>query len=536
VKRIVGVKSIILRLRLVLAIAVAVAAGGASAQADPATGISWPDGQALPTFARATHLDTIAVGRLSGDEQLMVGTLQGIVNRRQPRLYLISNGEARTHWLAVLGLPTTEMNDPYALVARYRDELRGMIVFDPEVPGSIDVATTLAGLDDAVVVSPDLAGELTSRFHLSVVEDLRGRFRDDLSAYTWEVDNLWSRTTHRMIVPIAPKQRWFVRDYAVANRAMVFWLRVGVPGERELLDRVLAQMPPNSPYIGWFSPERGSGEVQGVEYLSTHSIYNIAADLFANLTVFSGVPASVASAQPDAPAVPLINRIYVNFIVSDGDNLQYMQNHLKEVWADPARGRVPISWTINPLAADAAPAMLSYYERTATPNDYFVTGSSGAGYIHPSAWPDATFHLFAEQTQRYMARTGLRVIQIQNTGAARPQPLEPQKAAAYASGILPLGINMMNNVAPTISVVAGGVPVASKASIKSADDAHDVIARLSAGWDGRTPRFLTLFVDAWTLTPSDVAAIAEALPGQYQVVRTDQFFSLVRQAMHLPPS
>jgi hypothetical protein len=47
----------------------------------------WPPDQALPTFAEAAHLDAADLSALSGDEQAVLGTPQGVVNRTQPRLF-----------------------------------------------------------------------------------------------------------------------------------------------------------------------------------------------------------------------------------------------------------------------------------------------------------------------------------------------------------------------------------------------------------------------------------------------------------------
>ena len=52
------------------------------------SGIVWPEGQALPTFATpASTLDMILIQNLSADEQI-TSALQGIVNKTKPRIYL----------------------------------------------------------------------------------------------------------------------------------------------------------------------------------------------------------------------------------------------------------------------------------------------------------------------------------------------------------------------------------------------------------------------------------------------------------------
>ena len=54
--------------------------------------------------------------------------------------------------------------------------LKGAIIWDPAVPASANVATTLAGVHDAVVLSPELADRYLAQWRLPVLKDLRGKF------------------------------------------------------------------------------------------------------------------------------------------------------------------------------------------------------------------------------------------------------------------------------------------------------------------------------------------------------------------------
>jgi GxGYxYP putative glycoside hydrolase C-terminal domain/GxGYxY sequence motif in domain of unknown function N-terminal len=175
-----------------------------AAQESPAldgSGLSWPANQALPSFAAPSHLDAAAIQQLSGDQQVLLTTLQGIVNRRQPRLYWFMSGDNTDQtWLSTIGVPHTIASDPLTLIEKYRSEIRGAIVYDPNVPDTINIATNLAGLKNAVVASADLA----SQYKLQVLEDLRGRFSDKFQAYNWLLDNYWPQLTHRLLTAISP--------------------------------------------------------------------------------------------------------------------------------------------------------------------------------------------------------------------------------------------------------------------------------------------------------------------------------------------
>src|SRR3954447_19694438 len=159
----------------------------------------------LPVFNRPKHLHYGDVSKLSGGDQTLLTTLQGVVNRTQPELYFFyDTGTQSTpdaKWLADMHLPTTLHKNPLDLVAKYRNRVRGAIVHDPDVPDSLNVATTLAGLENAVV-----ADAAQAKAHgLRIVKDLRGMFDEDrVKTYRWQLDNLFPRVTHKLLAGLPP--------------------------------------------------------------------------------------------------------------------------------------------------------------------------------------------------------------------------------------------------------------------------------------------------------------------------------------------
>lgn len=162
--------------------------------------LGWPTDQVLPSFAPPRRLDVADIRGLPGEDQALLGTLQGVVNRRRPRVYLRYAGDDAT-WLDTLGVPTTNHDDPMRLLELYRDEISGVIVYDSEVPDTINIATTLAGLEGAVIAHP----EQVDAYDLPIVDDLRGRFTDDpVATYRWQVEHLFPRCTNRLLTGIPP--------------------------------------------------------------------------------------------------------------------------------------------------------------------------------------------------------------------------------------------------------------------------------------------------------------------------------------------
>lgn len=490
-------------------------------------GLSWAADRALPTFARPRHLWVADVRRLPTDERVLFTTLQGLVNRQRPRIYLLQ-GKHDRGWLERLDVPWTTIPDAWAFLDRFGGEAKGSIVYDPAQPDSLNVATTLAGIEGAVVASPRLAVGLEAEYGLPIIEDLAGRFTDPVDAYAWQLEHLWPLTTHRVLVSIWPRihrePTSLLRDYAIATRAMVVALDAGDADQRPMLERILEQVEPNTPFLGGFPGDEGIG----VELLSEHAAPMLVADGFRNMTVFSGACCRTVESRESPPTPSLEDRIYVTFLISDGDNLGYDQDYLRDKWADPARGDVPIGWTISPMLVDVAPAILRYYRETASPNDVLVSAVSGAGYVYPTPWPDETFHLFTERTGDYMDRAGLDIVEVFDRSGDQVLPMSDADARRYVDDVDPSGILTLGHGGE--SMIDGTTPRAGMLTIGSLRQALDDIALWAEMQDPTEPAFLAVYVNVWMLWPAGIRKIANVLDPRFEVVRPDHFFELFAQA------
>lgn len=202
--------------------------------------------KARPT-SRPLYLYTLAQDGTpaSYDEALAAASLQGIINRKSPELYLLSRKNTRPQfWLDLLakdgrwlkGRQRRPLADLGALVKLAGSRLKGAVIWDPAVPASVNVATTIAGVQDAVVLSPEFADRYLAQWQLRVLQDLRGRFtgaetgsrKND--AYRWAVrEYLGSCSSHLLCLfedSFSTRARGDIgyvltRDWAVKNRAFV---------------------------------------------------------------------------------------------------------------------------------------------------------------------------------------------------------------------------------------------------------------------------------------------------------------------------
>ena len=113
------------------------------------------------------------------DELHVASTLQGIVNRKKPRLYVdyITNGQKaidahwwhlfrrKGEWLA--GRDTLTLCSVEEAVAYFRKELRGVVAYDTNVASTSNVASAIAGIENLLAVRYDVTpGSLYSRLCL----------------------------------------------------------------------------------------------------------------------------------------------------------------------------------------------------------------------------------------------------------------------------------------------------------------------------------------------------------------------------------
>jgi hypothetical protein len=74
---------------------------------------------------------------------------------------------------------------------------------------------------------------------------------------------------------------------------------------------------------------------------------------------------------------------YVAIYMGDYDSAAWLYQRMPDLWTDPVRGEIPLSWAFNPNLDRRFPVGLAYARQTAAAEDTFITGDSGAGYLNP---------------------------------------------------------------------------------------------------------------------------------------------------------
>lgn len=635
----------------------------------PGSQVYWPADRALPIFPEAHHFDAADLTSLSGDEQGLLVSLQGIVNRKEPRLYFYwGTDPTNLEWLNTIKVPSTVTTDPWSLLRKYRDEIDGAIVFDPDVPDTINLATTLAGMKNAVVATADLA----EAYGLHILEDLRGKYADKFAVYNYALSSVWPKTTRRMVTAIGPSNtqevasvnwttllkvtapvtdasntatytadltpflsngttvyvkfqdaypsdgwgpsvqqvtvtadgvaiasftpgtsgetpylfengssqiasggwrfadgteyfiykftapagtkqltlsalmwnEYFVtatstqpsyqvvnalfRDYIVANSAPVFWLDPDVTEEAALMAKILATFEPDTAYLGWFP---NGDEMPGVTLCGQNSTYVVAADVFYNGSAFSGVRAPIRQSQRPARPPKLDKKIYISFIMVEGDNIQYNQHRMRMMWDDTTRGQVPLGWSISVLLRDIAPSMLSYYQETATANDLLVAGPSGAGYTYPAVWPTAGLQKYMKQSGAYMEATGMLSLFAYDRNGSTDLTLSSSLVDLYRKNIPGLQGIVYNYEAAATTSLIDGLPVAQLLGVNDLASGETQLAAIAESWDSSAPLFVAAGLESWNMMPADAVSLANAMGADFVLLRPDAWFALAKEAL-----
>ena len=381
----------------------------------------------------ANDLLVLDVSDLPPQYEFALAVLQGLVNREQPRLYLLHTRYARQdrQWLEELvfeGYRSRETTvDEVCHV--FGDMIKGAVLYDGAIMDEIgayhsdqlnqtNVLMMIGALEDAVPVTPEMNAELG----LSVVFDAHNRWADQFEMMRWAYMNLFPRMNQRILATNYPGI-FLITDYLVQFRIFTFWFpEARTLPEENLLCGILASTPPNTPIVGWWfdwmpnhkDPEHRAAdavlEAPGLLHGSYFGKVLTPSHEATNLSVHSGVAVGTWSHQP-ASAPPLDpDKVYYAHIISDGDNLgEALMLQTRDLqWDKPERGSFPMGWSFAPGAAKMAPAVLNYYLRTATPNDLLV-GGLGIGYTYPDvylgAYPEhreALFQAYAELTNEAM--------------------------------------------------------------------------------------------------------------------------------------
>ncbi|GMW00502.1 MAG: hypothetical protein AMXMBFR84_16390 [Candidatus Hydrogenedentota bacterium] len=401
------------------------------------------------------------------DEAMAVAGLQGIMNANSPDLYVVSKGNGRSlEWLNRLqeegnwlsGRERAPVPDLDSLRALAGERIAGAVIWDPAVPATINIATTIAGVRNGVVLSPELADQVLAKWNLPVLEDLRGRFDGSETgsakndAYRWAIreflDTGKCESHFLCLFEDAAQARAgggigyvVTRDWAVKNKAFVFDLspwgdeppkddpnqKLGTDLEtyRMILEATMKNAAGRhmTELTGFFpfwkysnvpgyssSHEPVPTEWESVYVMSPYNCYQntISSDCY-NQSFHSQAPFTpLKQSRPDLKTT-IEKKAYVCILMADYDSATPLYDFLPKHWADPKRGTIPLAWGINPNLIETYPDVIAHFYKTATPNDHFTADASAAGYFNPNRIRPGQLPLFTKHNRHFFEATDMTI-------------------------------------------------------------------------------------------------------------------------------
>lgn len=349
---------------------------------------------------RTIHI--IDHARLSPPEQTFALTLQGLANVREARVWMRTGpgslGAIVEKELRSEGATFIEAATIWELWERFRGEIKGGILYRAGTP-SLNVAASLCAPFQAVAVEESLR-ERAEKAGLSIIKEVRDQ--DDRKTFA-QYRNKFARG---ILVEQALDKPGHLRDFGVSRRAFTF----AAGKDAAFRTETVRAMGPNALVYGW-----GPDEYEWVQDLSRANASGIAADWSLNLSALQHLPAGKLRRprRPLPPDEPNVH--YVAFVLSDGDNIQWLGGGFpgdSKFWASPLRGTFPMTWEIAPILAEVAPRTLRYLYKTAKPTDGFVTGAGLPGYTFPHLQPDPA--ALAKQTAPFLRRADVNIASVLN--------------------------------------------------------------------------------------------------------------------------
>ena len=362
----------------------------------------------LPTPSAPDKLYTLSRPAKAND-LLTAVSLQGILAKSSGDRLIIEYDKSVSNMIAVIKTYYRDtcdfktLSNIWTYLAENPTAVKGYILTDLG-DDSINVATSLAGLLEAIIVTKENENKATE-LGLSCLIDVTDQ--DD----SWlRKSEYFEKLNKDVCFMLNPNGIEFLRDYAIFNNAYLF--TDADVAQMNLRARV-SQMNPGFTVLGW---NNNCGEHGTVTALSSVNGCLIPADYAKNLATLSSYPLKEAHQKTKEITTNGKDKHTVCLVMSDGDNMQWVLNDFMtspKWYASIRRGKFPFAWGLPASTIDIASPAFMYYYKNMKPTDEFIMELSGLGYTFPSKWKDMdALALMQSKVVDSMKRSDMSVLEI----------------------------------------------------------------------------------------------------------------------------
>ena len=263
----------------------------------------------------------------------------------------------------------------------------GVEWFGPEIRQTIQVVAADADVSEEELTPVSINLNSSGKY-----PDLMNTMLPNADYYIAQKAFFWDLSPDASIAPIDDREQPVGSDVATL-RAI---LRAQAEQAGDNIFTVSGFVPWWMKYTSTSDPESTMGDVASewtmVDIISEYH-GQVDADAYgmtsvSNTSVFCKVPLADSLRQSNdkgASDTTVYDKDtkYVMFYMGDYDASSWTSGCLPLLWDDEARGKLPLAWPVCADLANCVPHVFNYLYKTATANDYFVTGDNGTGYLNP---------------------------------------------------------------------------------------------------------------------------------------------------------
>lgn len=419
----------------------------------------------------------------SYDEAFAAAAMQGLINREGAKVYLVCEDDevhrkgqpgydvfgapvdrprsAPWFWLDKMsedgrwleGRERIVLKDLTALYELAKPYLRGIVLWDPSVPATVNVATTAAGVENLLPMTEALYETFGKKTGLPVLLDLRGKFDGKRSgskkvdAYLWAIENYLEKGLCSEYLVGNFNDSWRSRDLGwttyvlerdrfVNEKAFCFELSpwdtfapeddpdepLGI--EKETMLRIFRtvftlsggrHMTEFCGFFNWKKLEKGQtngvlSEWEQVWLMTPYNFYQntVTNDVY-NQSFHKWAPKKDLKQGRPKEKKELENKVYVCMQVCDMDSTTPLYDTMIGLWHDPRRGELPLAWGLNPNLSGVFPDLFEYFYDTKTEGDYFCADASAAGYFNPVVLPQENWDAVVKHCKYWYDHTDMTI-------------------------------------------------------------------------------------------------------------------------------
>lgn len=371
-------------------------------------------------FFKNKHSKKIVVADCRRDipaSRMAATALQGLMNQKTAEVYLyLSNHHVRQlndteRKFEVLTSDKGCRNEGLtSLFRKYSDKVSRIFVWDPESDWTWNMAVMLSAHNEGIPLTAQLKDDLLANVKWKgEVVDLSHRWATKKEAYQWAIDNIMPLAHKNILFSVGLRgdwnqAPWTLYDYAVASKGFTFWLDDAQPDEQQIIRDicVAGKYAPGAIVMGYAK--------SGDDLLTTVNNYGIGyvvSDYYSNGSFWCSYPNKSFKQRPGKAQDVQPGKIYVSVVFSDGDNLQFDQNALYDIWTnDSLRGKFPVGTTLCAGLQEINPFLMEWYYKHMSENDELVAGPSGYQFIYGRDYQQEGYEAWLELNRKWLASAG----------------------------------------------------------------------------------------------------------------------------------